>query len=514
MSRPEPERPDTRTHVVLFAAVFWAYVYFFQGGGWNQNARWDHIRSLVEQRTSRINAYADNTYDIAIVFDPEADDLDTVYSEYRLYLANGWLAHYPLPIYSIKPPALSWAAVPVYVPLYVGQRAVGIDPGGFWAANVNVHVLSAAVVGLPCALLGVWMLGALRRSTSLSARACLWIALCGSLGTLVWPYATGLYSHSVVAALLFRAWMAVEDWGPPSSARRRAVLAGALAGAAVAVEYTAAPIVLLLALRAVTRWHDRSPLAWGLVGMVPWALALGVYHTWLFGNPWTTAYAFQRPHLFPGLPTQLFHGPDPYVWLALLVLPHRGLLVTSPVLVLGLVGSVVCLAKRRNWVPVAVLVSYLLLMSCWSDWKGGSALGPRYLVPAVPFLVVAIAACWTRTVACAAVVLGTMSMAIVLVGTSVRVEVPDQQDMPPIRYVLDRFFVRNHLSTNPQHLGDMSGRPRPNQPAYWPRRFASYNIGELLGLRGRASLLPLVGGWMLLAGVGVVLRRRPQPPSP
>lgn len=507
MSSSDSVRPRLRTGVLVFAAVLWPYVYFFQGGGWNQNARWDLVRALVEQRTFRINTYAQNTYDIAIVFDRTLESPEAVYNEYKLYLDRGWLDDWPVPIYANKPPGLSWAAVPLYVPVCVAERALGVDPGGFWGANVSVHVLTALVVAVPGALLGFWMLRMLRRITPLPPAWCVWVALCGALGTLLWPYATGLYSHTVAAALLFRAWEAVEVAPPADQTYRRAALVGALLGAAVAVEYSAAPVVLLLAVRAVSRWQNRSALVGALLGLAPWVLALGVYHTCLFGSPWTTSYRFQRPHLHPGLPAELFHAPDPRVWLALLVLPHRGLLVTSPVLALGLVGSVAWVIRGRNWVPLAVLAYYLVLTSCWAEWRGGSALGPRYLIPAIPFLMVAIGACrrgWTKW---ALAVLGPTSIGLMLLGTSVRVEVPDREHLSPAAYVLDRFFTRNNLSTNPQHVTEVSAHPRPGQPAYWPRRFASYNLGELLGLRGRTSLIPLVAGWLILVGTAPVLRR-------
>ena len=40
----------------LFALVLGAYAYFYQAGGWNQNARFDLVRALVEQGTLTIDA--------------------------------------------------------------------------------------------------------------------------------------------------------------------------------------------------------------------------------------------------------------------------------------------------------------------------------------------------------------------------------------------------------------------------------------------------------------------------
>lgn len=42
---------------LLFAAAFFAYGYFHQGGGWAQNARFAMVRALVEQCTYSIDHY-------------------------------------------------------------------------------------------------------------------------------------------------------------------------------------------------------------------------------------------------------------------------------------------------------------------------------------------------------------------------------------------------------------------------------------------------------------------------
>ncbi len=40
------------------------YAFFYQGGGWNQNARFDTVRALVERGGFEITAFADNTGDV------------------------------------------------------------------------------------------------------------------------------------------------------------------------------------------------------------------------------------------------------------------------------------------------------------------------------------------------------------------------------------------------------------------------------------------------------------------
>ena len=54
-----------RPEAALFALALGVYAYFYQAGGWNQNARFDLVRAIVERGTLRIDAYESNTGDKA-----------------------------------------------------------------------------------------------------------------------------------------------------------------------------------------------------------------------------------------------------------------------------------------------------------------------------------------------------------------------------------------------------------------------------------------------------------------
>jgi len=47
---PLPEKaPTHRQHALLLGLVtFFSFVYFYEGGGWNQNSRFDLLRAIVE----------------------------------------------------------------------------------------------------------------------------------------------------------------------------------------------------------------------------------------------------------------------------------------------------------------------------------------------------------------------------------------------------------------------------------------------------------------------------------
>src|SRR5665811_2026766 len=87
--------------IALFAAVFVSYAWFFQGGGWNQNSRFDVVRALVEFRTFEITKLSGNTGDVAEI-------------EGR--------------VYSNKPPGLAVLLAPAYAGIRVVQRALDFDP--------------------------------------------------------------------------------------------------------------------------------------------------------------------------------------------------------------------------------------------------------------------------------------------------------------------------------------------------------------------------------------------------
>ena len=49
--------------ILIGVVVFVSYAYFYPGGGWNQNTRFDLVRAVVERGVLTIDAYQKNTGD-------------------------------------------------------------------------------------------------------------------------------------------------------------------------------------------------------------------------------------------------------------------------------------------------------------------------------------------------------------------------------------------------------------------------------------------------------------------
>jgi hypothetical protein len=524
-----------RLEWTLFATLLTANAYFFQGGGWNQNGRVAQARALVEQRTFAINDYL--VYRVRPVegerrlarrpvppgtpWQKIADRACTA----DVAFGDGDGLYYPN-----KPPGATLAAALVYLPLHAIETALGADLDRHETLLVNAYLMTVGTVGLAGALAGVLFL---RISGAVHPLAPAWAhaaaALTLGLGTLMLPFSGMLFDHVLTAFwLLLASALVVTAESPP---RRRWVWAGAAAAAAVLTNYSAALPLLALAGYLAARGRGRQ-LPWAVLGAVAPLGLLAAYHRIAFGTVWTIPN-LQQYELFVDRSRflGLFALPNPEALWKLLASPYRGLFFTSPVLVLSL-GGLVLMARRgaaREALLIAAWFSALWLMNgAFNGWEGGFTIGPRYLIPALPLLCVALVPVyerWPRP----ALALAVLSVCLMMLVTSVDPQTSPRIRNPLVQYVgaLWRdgrvFFrgidIRGPVSANP--IGVYEGWYYtfygPGSPEAERNAF---NLGELVWPGRRISLLPLA--LALAGGVALTLREarrlRPvpvtEPPDP
>ena len=159
-----------------------------------------------------------------------------------------------------------------------------------------------------------------------------------------------------------------------------------------------------------------------------------------------------------------------------------------------------------------LVLAYLLLMNmCFNGWAGGWGVGPRYLTPALPFLFL-YAGIFFQRLPRLSLAISLLSIVLMLCVSSVLLSWPMNLTGPPrgpspVAESI-RKLEKNEVSICRQ--GVWSSFP-PEARDMQPRDFwASYNLGEVAGLRGVWSLFPVV---LLLGALGAAIAKLPDEES-
>jgi hypothetical protein len=108
--------------------------------------------------------------------------------------------------------------------------------------------------------------------------------------------------------------------------------------------------------------------------------------------------------------------------------PTMGIFWQSPVLIFSIIGAVVMFIENRYRseaiLVVWIIVSYLIIMSGYYMWWGGWALGPRHIIPILPYFCVLFAfvpkrLTWPLVIFC------LVSIGQMFIGAANTVLVPD-----------------------------------------------------------------------------------------
>ena len=309
-------------------------------------------------------------------------------------------------IYSSKAPGASLAGVPVLWVQTKLRQAVG------WPApdkRATTFWLRLFAVKLPMCVFLFFFARYVRRVTDSGwARDVAVIAL--GLGTMLYPYGNLFVGHAQAAATAFGAYMLLDS---PDEGEGRApgwprmLLAGLLAGLTVIFEYQAVLVSVALAVYAAVRYRRQVPaLAAFVAGALPPAVALGAYHTALFGRPWRIPLGYVENPVFAATAHKAgFHGlsyPHLSAFPSFLFSPSYGLFAFSPVLLLGVIGVAAMFAggqrrmRRDAGLVTAVCLLMFLFLAGMSNWRAGWCVGPRYIATVAPFLLLPLLKLWPR----------------------------------------------------------------------------------------------------------------------
>lgn len=293
-------------------------------------------------------------------------------------------------VYSDKAPGQPILAIPAYVVFRALGGAPAEEQG--WGAVTGPWAVTFSTAAVPLALLAALVyLTAARLGRRPGA-----VTLMVVFGTILLPFGSMLFGHVLAAVSLFAGYRLLRA---PRASRAALIGGGALLGLSVLTEYTAA-VGVVIVLAFGLRTH-RSRVGWVVLGGVPFAVALGVYNLLLWGGPLTFSYQFSA---FGGVAEGARGVLGPFSNFSLehlwaVFLDDRGLLVATPIVVVGIVESAWLAFRKRSpegAVALAMLVAYLALVVSWSSPWAGLSPGPRYMTVALPFLVVPLASAMGR----------------------------------------------------------------------------------------------------------------------
>jgi hypothetical protein len=490
--RSMPSTSEARIRRILFIGVFITYAWFFQGGGWNQNVRYDQVWRVVEDGTLDINEYFE---------DPTQRNTN----DFAVYQGR---------FFPNKPPGVSLLGLPAYTAVVLIEGVAGVDAYSSWKLfHVNAHLVCVFSVSLLAAFLVSSLFTALNylRPSPPVWRAI--VAVAYGLGTMALPWSTMFQAHQPSAALTFLMFVVLlyqeygvqrhdSQKGTASHPRGLDLLAGFLGGIALMVAYNNAPVIALVMGYRLVGPRPFRGLCAIVIGMALPVVLLLLYHWLCFGNPLATSYTYENKQ-FVTADGKVFDFPTLKALWGITFSEWRGLFYGSPVLVLCVPGFVYFCRQRYGrlaeaLVCIGAVVFYFVLNTSFINWHGGWCSGPRYLIPCLPFMVCSLHFLSGR-MRQAMIGLAGVSVCIQFAMTSVDSSTPHQVPNPT-KYSFQQ-LLQNEVSINNQGVLEMFPPDHEGQGTPLPKHaWSSFNVGELIGFNGVLSLLPLLVVWAIAGG--------------
>lgn len=462
---------------ILFLTLLMCDVYFFpRWADWSQTSRLDLTLAIVDQGTLSIDDYYHNTGDYALF-------------EGRRYLDKApGPSLLAVPIYAAIRPILRSAPVQTLLERLAHQPAFAdtLREGGTGLLTEKVYfaivlyIVTIALSAIPSAVLGVLvfrMAGQLGANPAWSAA----VALIYGLATNAFPYSGNFFSHQLTAFLLFGAFFLSLQMRQSYLSPKWTLAAGLMLGYSIISEYPTALIAGAIFLYTILTLPARRWLIAFVLAGIPPGVLLMAYNFAIFHTPLPVGYEYselyQEQHGTGFLSLTYPHAEA--LW-GITFGSYRGLFYVAPVLLLAALGLWAWWRLKQNlaeWlVCLWATLSFLLFNGSSVMWQGGFSIGPRYLVPMIPFLALGLGAFalrWGRSiwVRAATAILALWSFIVVWAETIGGQNFPDWRPVPLFNYSLP-YLVGGNIARN---------------------------LGMALGLRGWFSLIPLAAGLLLMA---------------
>ncbi|OHB72592.1 MAG: hypothetical protein A2W17_03010 [Planctomycetes bacterium RBG_16_41_13] len=453
----------SKVEITLFFLCFFAYGYFFHGGGANQNATYDQIRSIVEYGELSINRFAYNTHDVSV---------------YKGF------------VFPNKAPGLTFLGVPIGFILFQLKEVFLHFMAEDTYFLLACYFINWLTVGFISAILCVVLYKFIYQLTQ-----CTMTAFIGTMGygfgTTAFAYSTILYAHQIATACSFIAFYLIFILKNKKVSYFPTIfLSGLLAGYSVITEYPCIFVWFLLFLYVIFLFpHNKKYIIYFTIGSSIPAGILLFYNYLCYNNPIHFSYfsffvrnadvqsglkETVKTISFPGILTLYKITFDSY----------RGIFFYCPFLLIFFPGIYYFLKQKgvfKEFLLLIIITTYYFVFNAsYRHWDGGWSLGPRHLVATIPFMVL-LSSFFIKQYPKISICGTLASFFLMLMAVSVTPETPSDRCRNPIVEFYFKNFFDSNLSLNkmPIFTSNILGD-----------KFNSFNIGTVLHLPDVLSLIP------------------------
>ena len=395
--------------------------------------------------------------------------------------------------HSAYPPGHSLAAVPWYA---FGHFVLARLPGVSAQINDIVVSMTCTWSSATFAALAVAFVFLLANSLGLNRLDSVATAFVVALATPVFVYSGWFFSEPLTAACWLGAAYALFGMaGDEPIGLNRALIAALLLGFALFVRATnvLAPFVFIAAVIVRDKRRAMRPAAVLCAVVGVFGLLFLLRNLELYGN----AFDFGYPKFAEaGRETASFDIPWHVGLFAFLFSPGKSILLFCPAVVLA-VGGLPRLWRRNRGLAIVctfVPLVYLLLFSHYSSFEGSYSYGPRYMVPSLALLCVALGAWfidpprWWRA---ALIVFFVCGVLVQVIGLSTNI----MEDMVNNHYYDPRYFYQMGYSPIPGQLR-LIGKYAGGAPAPLGMGFDRWFL-----FAAKAGM----PGWIIVSMLGIIL---------
>ena len=398
-------QPSRRTYAItVFLVLTICYGYFMpKWADWGANSRANLVYAFVDKGVLYIDDYHENTGDKACFAGADYTG-DSPCEDGHYYtdksLGPSLLA---LPFYTVFTKIAALPPIERFISSGSGlgnfedtlnPDGAGIRPEAMYQ-GMALAFMTFFAMALPSAVLGAVVFLFAARFTTRDSYAFI-LALAFGLGTMAFPYSNVLYQHQTAAVGAFIGFFLLWRVIYEQASLRWLWLVGVLFSLVVITEYPVAPALAVIFIWAAIKMPNRWQLYRVILAGIPLGVIFMGYNYLTFETIMPVGYNYsinwQDQHQTGFLSLT---APTIDRLYGLTLSPFRGIFILSPFLLLVFPGLYLMWKQRPDqrdvWVVlVLVMFSFMLYNAASVMWWGGFTVGPRYLVPMMPFMVLPI----------------------------------------------------------------------------------------------------------------------------